>query len=85
MLEASVLAIVAEVDGNVMVVPSVPPSVNELLMVVVFPSEIVKVALVAGAVIVTLLIDVALATPRAGVTKVGEVASTATVPDPVVV
>jgi hypothetical protein len=38
----------------------------------------VRVALVAGAVIATLLIDVADATPSTGVTNVGEVANTRT-------
>ena len=40
------------------------------------PLEIVNVALVAGAVIVTLLILVAVATPRTGVTSVGVFANT---------
>ena len=42
-----------------------------LLAVNVLPSAIVNVALVVGAVIVTLLIDVADATPRVGVTRLG--------------
>jgi hypothetical protein len=42
------------------------------------PSAIVRVALVVGAVIATLLIDVAVATPKTGVTKVGLVAKTLT-------
>jgi len=46
-------------------------SVNVLLAVNVFPSATVKVDPVAGAVNVTLLIVVALATPRVGVTNVG--------------
>ncbi len=75
-LAASVLAIVAEVDGNVIVVLSVPASVIELLAVRVFPSRMVKVEPVAGAVNVTLLIVVAEATPRVGVTRVGEVEKT---------
>ena len=49
----------------------------------VLPLAIVSVALVAGAVSVTLFIVVALATPRIGVTRVGDVAS-AIDPDPVV-
>ena len=78
--------------GNVIVVPSVPASVRLLLIVsvllstpanvvvalcvTVLPSAIVSVALVAGAVIVTLLMLVAVATPRVGVVRVGEVART---------
>lgn len=46
------------------------------------PSEIVSVAELAGAVIATLLIEVAVATPRTGVTNVGEVPNTKA-PDPV--
>jgi len=48
----------------------------------VFPSATVMVAEVAGAVIVTLLIDVAVATPREGVVSDGDVANTRA-PDPV--
>ena len=44
----------------------------------VLPSVIVKVAPVAGAVIASLLTEVALAAPRVGVISVGEVANTAT-------
>ena len=69
---ASVLATVAEVLGKVIVVLSVPDNAMELFAVSVLPSAMVKIALVAGVVIVILLIDVALATPKAGVTKVGE-------------
>src|SRR3990167_7742102 len=61
---------------------SVPVKVKVLEAVKVLPSAIVKVAEVAGAVRVSLLIVVAVATPRTGVTKVGEVARTAK-PDPV--
>ena len=61
---------------------SVPVKVNVLLAVKVLPSAIVKVAVVAGAVMVTLLIDVAVATPNTGVTSVGEVAKTSR-PEPV--
>jgi hypothetical protein len=43
---------------------SVPVNVSVLLAVKVFPSAMVNVALVAGAVIVTLLTDVAVATAR---------------------
>jgi len=46
------------------------------------PSAIVSVELVVGAVIVTLLIVVAVATPSIGVTRVGEVAKTKA-PEPV--
>ena len=72
--------------GNVTVV--VPVAVNVVLnapeVAKVEPSAIVNVEPVAGAVIVTLLIDVALATPNVGVVKLGDVANT-TEPDPVVV
>jgi hypothetical protein len=61
---------------------SVPVNVKVLLAVKVFPSAIVNVADVAGAVIATLLILVALAIPNTGVTNVGEVALT-TLPVPV--
>ena len=73
---ASVEARVITVElalGNVMVVPSVPANIRVLEAVRVFPSAIVRVALVAGAVIATLLIEVAVATPSAGVVSVGEV------------
>ena len=53
-------------------VESVPARVKELLAVNVLPSAIVSVDPVAGAVSATLLIEVADATPRVGVTKVGE-------------
>ena len=62
----------AEVEGNVTVVLSVPDKVRELFTVNVLPSAMVKVAPVAGVVMAILLMDVALATPKAGVTKVGE-------------
>lgn len=110
-LEPSFAATVFEVVGNVIVVPSVPASVIELLFVnvfpfartiplefakvipfvasvvvsfavKVFPSAIVSVALVAGAVIVSLLIDVAVATPRVGVVNTGLVVSATSVPVP---
>jgi hypothetical protein len=67
---------VALVDGNVMVVASVPDSVRLLFAVSVLPLAIVRVAEVAGAVIATLLMDVAEATPNVGVTSVGELANT---------
>ena len=66
-----------------MVVASVPASVRELDAVKVFPSAMVSVAEVAGAVIATLLMDVAVATPNTGVTKVGLVSTTNLVPVPV--
>ena len=53
-----------------------------MLAVKVFPSAMVSVALVAGAVIATLLTLVALATPIVGVTRVGLVANTR-LPEPV--
>ena len=80
---ASVLAIVALVEGNVMVVASVPARVKLLFAARVFPSAIVKVAEVVGAVKLTLLTLVAVATPKTGVTKVGEVLITKVVPVPV--
>jgi hypothetical protein len=52
--------------------PSVPVRVTVLFAVKVLPSAIVRVELVAGAVIATLLMLVALATPSVGVTSVGE-------------
>lgn len=52
------------------VLPSVPANVMEELAVRVLPSAIVSVADVAGAVMATLLILVALATPRTGVVSV---------------
>ena len=52
-------------------VPSVPVNVIELLTVRVLPFAIGNVALVAGAVIATLLTDVAVATPMLGVVRVG--------------
>lgn len=60
---ASVRATLALVVGNVMVVLSVPASVNELLTVAVLPLAIVSVADVAGAVIVTLLTVVPVMVP----------------------
>jgi hypothetical protein len=63
---------------------SVPVKVKVLLAVKVFPSATVIVEAVAGAVIATLLIEVAVATPSTGVTKVGDVLPTK-VPVPVVV
>jgi ABC-type thiamine transport system ATPase subunit len=47
--------------------------VRELFAVMVLPLAIVSVADVAGAVIVTLLMLVAVATPRTGVVNVGDV------------
>lgn len=66
----SLLAIVALVAGNVIVVLSVPASVTELFTVNVFPSAIVSVDPAAGAVSATLLIDVAVAAPSTGATRV---------------
>lgn len=77
-------ATVSVVDGKVNVCESAPAaSVIVLFAVNVFPLAIVKVALVAGAVIATLFIEVAVATPRTGVIKVGVFAST-TAPLPVI-
>jgi hypothetical protein len=61
---------------------SVPVNVRVLLAVSVLPSAIVRVAEVAGAVKATLLILVAVATPRTGVTRVGVFANTRE-PEPV--
>jgi hypothetical protein len=58
------------------VVESVPARVRVLEEVKVFPSAMVKVEPEAGAVRVTLLTVVAVATPKAGVTSVGEVEKT---------
>lgn len=77
-----VVSTVLDVDGNVIVVLSVPDRAMELFAVSVFPSAIVSVALVAGAVIATLLMLVAEATPSVGVVSVGLVANTRD-PDPV--
>ena len=71
-----------DADGKVIVVESVPANVIELLKVAVLPSAIVNVALVAGAVIATLLMLVAEATPSVGVVKLGDVANTSE-PEPV--
>lgn len=60
----------------------VPETVALSEAVKVFPSAMVKVALEAGAVMATLFMEVAVATPRVGVTKVGEEANT-NVPEPV--
>jgi hypothetical protein len=60
----------------VIVVPSVPAKVSEALEAKVLPSAIVSVAELAGAVIVSLLIVVAVAAPSVGVTSVGDVART---------
>ena len=61
---------------------SVPVKVRVLFTVNVFPSAIVNVADVVGAVIANLLILVAVATPKTGVIKVGLLANTRD-PDPV--
>ena len=55
---------------------SVPVKVKVLLAVRVLPSAMVKVAVVAGAVRVSLLMVVAVATPRTGVVRVGDVPNT---------
>ena len=68
---AIVCVIVAEALGKVIVVLSVPASVIVLLAVNVLPLAIVSVAEVAGAVIATLLTDVAEATPNVGVVNDG--------------
>jgi len=73
---ASVRAIVADVEGNVIVVLSVPARVSVLEAVNVFPSATASVEDVAGAVIAILLTLVAVATPSTGVTSVGVVSKT---------
>ena len=72
--------------GNVSAVVAVAVNVTEYAPTVtsVLPSAMVTVAPVAGDVHVILLTDVAVATPRVGVVKVGDVALTAD-PVPVVV
>ena len=86
LVSVSVPASVASVPvvGRVTFVAPVLVSVMELAPEVIRddPSAMVSVEDVAGAVIVTLLMEVAVATPRTGVTKVGEVLNTRT-PDPV--
>lgn len=79
---ASVRAIVALVDGNVMVVESVPAKVNEWLTVNVLADASVSVDVVPTAVSATLLTVVAVAAPKVGVVNVGLVDRT-TLPDPV--
>jgi len=79
---ASVLAIVADVLGNVITVESAPAKVSEFEAANVLPSATVSVEPVAGAVRVTLLTVVAVATPSVGVTSVGDIART-TEPVPV--
>ena len=49
-----------------------PWNVNVFDMVAVLPLAMVNVALDAGAVMVTLLIDVAVAAPNVGVVRVGD-------------
>jgi hypothetical protein len=77
-----VVITVPDVVGKVKVVASVPARVRELLNVAVLPSRIVRVDPVAGVVRVILLIEVAIAAPKVGETKVGElVKATLPVPD----
>lgn len=78
---ASVLAIVADVEGNVIVVESVPARVMVLFETSVFPLATVRTPVVV--VIVKPLIEVAVATPKVGVMNVGDVLI-ATFPVPVV-
>ena len=73
---ASVRAAVNDVVGVVIVMPSVELTVIVLLTVNVFPSAMVSVAPVAGAVRANLLIVVAVATPRDGVVSDGDVDNT---------
>jgi hypothetical protein len=67
---------VALVLGKVIVVLSVPDRVSVLVAERVLPSEMVRVEPVAGAVTVTLLMEVAEAIPNTGVTRVGVLANT---------
>jgi hypothetical protein len=78
-------AVTVPLVGNVSVVVPVAVNVVENAPDVasVDPSARVSVALVVGAVIATLLTDVAVAIPIVGVVSVGEVAKT-TLPEPVV-
>lgn len=73
----------ALVVGNVIVVESVPAKVRELLAVSVLPFAIVRVAEVAGAVMATLFMLVAVATHNTGVISVGVLSTTNLVPVPV--
>ena len=73
-LAASIRATVAEVLGKVMVVASVPARVRVLLTVNVFPAANVNVPV--ELVIVMALSVVAVAAPRTGVIKVGDVCKT---------
>jgi hypothetical protein len=70
-------AIVPLTDGNVIVVASVPESVRLLVAVNVLPSEMVRVAPVAGVVKVYLFKEVAVATSKVGVINEGDEARTA--------
>jgi len=79
-LAASVLAMVADVPGNVIVVPSVPAKVSVFEPVKVLPFAMVNVPVLD--VSVKPLTLVAVAAPRTGVTSVGDVLSTTAV-DPV--
>src|SRR3989338_7224686 len=67
---------VSDVPGKAKEVESVPVKVRELDAVRVLPSAIVRVEPVAGVVIVSLLMEVAVATPNTGVTSVGLEAKT---------
>lgn len=73
---ASVLAIVAEVDGNVMTVESVPESVNVFVTASVLALVRVNVPVVVDT--MRPFREVAVATPSAGVTNAGDVAKTNT-------
>jgi hypothetical protein len=77
-----VVTTVLDVDGKVIVVLSVPASVNELLAVNVFPSAIVRVEPVAGAVIVILFIVLDRVTARPSVIPPVAVPLIVTVPVP---
>ena len=63
-------------DPKLIVAPSLALNVTVLLNSIVFPSAMVNVAPVPGLLIATLLIVVAVASPRVGVISVGDVSNT---------
>ena len=81
-VDAVVTSVTDPEPGMAAETPSVPVSVIVLLAVNVFPFATVRVALVVGAVIVSLFMVVAVAAPRVGVTKDGELLNTSN-PEPV--
>lgn len=79
----SAVSSVPDPEGPVSVVPSVPAIVIELDARKVLVLSTVRVELVAGAVMASLLTEVAVATPIFGVVKTGETCP-GTAPEPVV-